>query len=257
MTLKTAEDRGQKTLKMMNITGISHIHSAYSYDSEFSLSRIKEILIQRGYRFGIICDHQKDFDDQRFRTLSEECAGLSDNTFCLIPGLEFEFGSVHILGVGMSSYFDPEDIAGCLDGIGLRNGLSVWAHPSLKDLNRMNPYLHLLNGVEVWSARYGSKYAPSVSLCSLIKNLTNVFAYAGVDAHREDQAHDLYLKMEVEKIEEGAILAELKAGRYSLNFAKFQIPATAELSLLQKIMFPVLLKGYKVVDGIVDVIKED
>jgi len=236
----------------MNISGIFHIHSVYSYDSEFSLSRIKEILIRRGYRFGVICDHQKDFDDKRFETLRAECAGLSDRTFCLIPGLEFEFGSVHILGVGMSSYFDPEDIAGCLDGIGLRNGLLVWAHPSLKDLNRMNPYLHLLNGVEVWSARYGSKYAPSVSLCSLINNLNNVFAYAGVDAHREDQLHDLYLKMELEKIEEGAILAELKAGRYSLNFSKFQILAKAGLSLRQKIIFPVLLQGYKIVDKIVD-----
>ena len=234
----------------MNITGIFHIHSAYSYDSEFSLSRIKEILIQRGYRFGIICDHQKDFDDKRYRTLRDECAGLSDSTFCLIPGLEFEFGLVHILGVGISSYFNPDDIGECLEGIGARDGLSVWAHPSLKDLDRMNPHLAQLDGVEVWSARYGSKYAPSVSLCSLNKNLNNVFAYAGVDAHRENQLHDLYLKMEVEKIEQGAILAELKAGRYSLHFAKFQIPAPAELLLWQKIIFPVILRCYKIVDAI-------
>jgi hypothetical protein len=241
----------------MDITGIFHIHSVYSYDSEFSLSRIKEILIQRGYSFGIICDHQNDFDEQRYRELRNECAGLSDSTFCLIPGLEFEFGSVHILGVGMSSYFNPRDIAGCLDGIGSRSGLSVWAHPSLEDLEKMNPYLHLFNGVEVWSARYGSKYAPSVSLCSLIKKLNNAFAYAGIDAHREDQMHDLYMKMEVEKIEVGAILTELKAGRYSLNFAKFQIPAPVELPIWQKIMFPALLKCYKIGDRIVDIIKAD
>lgn len=241
----------------MDITGIFHIHSAYSYDSEFLLSRIKEILILGGYRFGIICDHQKDFDDQRYRALREECSGLSDSTFCLISGLEFEFGSVHILGVGMSSYFDPEDIGSCLDGIGLRSGLSVWAHPSSKDLKSMSPHIHELNGVEVWSARYGSKYAPSVSLCSLVKRYGNLFAYVGLDAHREDQAQDLYLKMEVENIEEGAILAELEVGRYSLNFAKFQIPATAELSLLQKIIFPVLLQGYKIVDKIVDASKAD
>jgi hypothetical protein len=224
----------------------------YSYDSEFSLSRIKEILIRRGYRFGVICDHQKDFDDQRFETLRAECAGLSDRTFCLIPGLEFEFGSIHILGVGISTYFNPGDIGSCLDGIGSLNGLSVWAHPSLRDLDRMNSYLRQLNGIEVWSARYGSKYAPSVSLCSQIKNLNNVFAYAGVDAHRENQMQDLYMRMEVEKSDKDVILAELKAGRYSLNFAKFQIPATAELSLRQKIIFPVLLQGYKIVDKIVD-----
>ena len=196
-------------------------------------------------------------DDKRYRALRDECAGLSDSTFCLIPGLEFGFGSVHILGVGISSYFNPEDIGECLEGIGERNGLSVWAHPSLNDLDRMNPHLAQIDGVEVWSARYGSKYAPSVSLCSLIRNLKNIFAYAGVDAHREDQVHDLYLKMEVEKLEEGDILNELRAGRYSLNFAKFQIPATGELSFIQKIIFPVLLQGYKIMDRISDFITGD
>ncbi|MEA3506128.1 MAG: hypothetical protein U9R36_01320, partial [Elusimicrobiota bacterium] len=85
-----------------------------------------------------------------------------------------------------------------------------------------------------------------------IKQLNNVFAYAGVDAHREDRVHDLYLKMELEKLEEGAILAEFKAGRYSLNFARFKIPATAELSLRQKIIFPGLLTVYRGVDKLVD-----
>ncbi len=197
----------------MHIKGIFHIHSAYSYDSEFSLSRIKEVLVLRGCSFGVICDHQNDFDEERYDELRDKCKQLCEPEFILIPGLEFEYESMHILGVGLRGYCKPEGIGECLENVKSQKGLAVWAHPSPKNLDAMKKYLDMLDGVEVWSARYGAKYAPSVRLCDLVSRQRragkNFLAYAGQDAHREDQIKDLVIDMKVDSLDEENILKRL------------------------------------------------
>ena len=240
----------------MNITGIFHIHSAYSYDSEFSLSRIKKVLVSRGCGFGVICDHQIDFDGERYDELKDECKQLCEPELIFIPGLEFEFESLHILGVGLRGYCKPEGIGECLENIKSLKGLAVWAHPSLKNLDAMKKYLDMLDGVEVWSARYGTKYAPSVRLCDLVSRQRregkNLLAYAGQDAHREDQIKDLYIEMEVDSLNEENILQRLSIGSFNSVFHSFRLSSTGQVTLWQRVLFPFLYNGYRLAEKVID-----
>ena len=240
----------------MKIKGLFHIHSSYSHDSEFSLSGIKECLIRMGCGFGVICDHQKDFDQGKYAALREDCEHGSGDDFRLIPGLEFEFNTVHILGVGLQEYFKPNTIAACLEKIKARKGLAIWAHPAGKDLDDMRPYLGLLDGMEVWSARYGTKYAPAVRLCDLVNRQqlkgNNIRAFAGQDAHRADQIKDLWIEVESNSLSEEDILQQLMAGKFDLVFRSFRIPATGRLSLWQRILFPVLYNSYQLAEKAID-----
>jgi len=240
----------------MKIKGLFHLHTKYSYDSELEPGRIKEILRERGYNFGVICDHSKDLGEGRYETLARECHNLREKDFVLIPGAEFEFDTVHIAGVGLSKFFRPTSIDDCVRTINELGRIAVWVHPSPRLLKHAGDWASSLNGAEVWSARYGTKYAPSVRLCRTVKKWREeqprLRAYAGLDAHKEEEIKDLYLEMEVEELSEQWVMKSLAAGEFAMKFGPFCVSSAPDLKLFQKLLFSSLGTGYKYAELLID-----
>ena len=113
--------------------------------------------------------------------------------------------------------------------------------------------------MEVWSARYGTKYAPSVRLCDRLTILRreekNIWGYAGQDAHQEDQLKDLYIEMEGDELADEAILHNLSTGNFRMRFHHFIIPASGHCRWWQRMIFPIIYNGYQFTEKIIDGMK--
>lgn len=239
----------------MKVRGLFHIHTTYSHDGHLDPAAIREKSLEFGCGFAVVCDHAEDLNPDLYRRQGEDCAKVSDDRFLLVPGLEYAFGTIHLLGIGADRQCKAENPESCLEAIRIAGGMTVWAHPRLADFRRYERW-DLLDGLEVWSARYGTKYAPESALCRAVRTLreagASLSAYPGLDAHREDQLKPLFLETEVEKLDQEVLLGGLRAGNFSLRFGPFAVPSSGELTVGQKALFPVLCGAYRAAEAIID-----
>jgi hypothetical protein len=232
----------------MKIRGLFHIHTAYSHDGHLTPETIREKALDLGCGFAVVCDHAQDVSPAHYQSLRDDCEKVSDAVFLLIPGLEFAFGTIHLLGIGLERTIFASRPEECLRQIRDQEGLAVWAHPNLSDLLRWERW-ELLDGIEVWSARYGTKFAPSADLCRAVgafeTRAARVFAYAGLDAHRREEIKPLFIELITGKLEEKDIISRLRGGNFSLRFGPFTVSSTGELTAWQMGVFPIIRAGYR------------
>lgn len=239
----------------MKVRGLFHIHTTYSHDGHLEPAVIRERTLGFGCAFAVVCDHAEDLGPALYRRLVEACARTSDGAFLLVPGLEYAFGTVHLLGIGADRQVGAENPAACLEAVREAGGMTVWAHPRLSDLRRHERW-DLLDGIEVWSARYGTKYAPSARLCRAVRTLrergASLSAYPGLDAHREDQLKPLFLEAEAERLDQEGLFRGLRSGSFSLRFGPVAVPSSGDLTLWQRIFFPVVCVSYRAAETALD-----
>lgn len=236
----------------MKIPGIFHVHSRWSYDSALELGKIREAALGLGARFAVLAEHSRDFPWARVGEYLAETGKFSDGEFTFIPGIEYDFDGVHLVVAGASGYAPREEIGECLAAAEAAGGMAVWAHPERADLARMDPWLGRLNGIEVWSGRYGCRHLPDPRWCRRLVALRprhpGLFAYAGLDAHRAREITPLLIEVEAPGWGREEVLGALRSGCFALRAGRVSLPAAGNLSAGLRFPLQLAFSLYRLLD---------
>lgn len=198
--------------------GSLHAHTTFS-DGEFSLEELRHAYVQLGYRFVCLSDHAEYFDEGRIAEYRAEIDRLSDDSFCFVPGLEYECPErMHILGLGTTALLrtrDPQEVIRAIESEG---GVSIIAHPRTKDFSRIEALAFPPAGIEVWNSKYDGRYAPRTETFELVQRMRkrhpDVRAYYGQDLHFRRQYSGLHVEVDSPEPDATSIVSALREGRY-------------------------------------------
>jgi predicted metal-dependent phosphoesterase TrpH len=229
----------------MLLKGILHVHSNFS-DGEEPLERVIGVLKRSGMQFAAVSDHAEVFDDERMEHYVHLCQALTDNSFLVIPGLEFALkgGTIHILGYGIRKRVRFNSIEGLVDGIHDAGGIAVLAHPPVGSINLIAPIKTKLDGIEVWNGRYDGTVAPRADSFQLLRRIRSLnsktAAFCGVDLHQIAQARKLiYMAVQADEREEASILGAIRSSHFTLHGSNTTIPASGNLTFVQELSIAV------------------
>ena len=143
-------------------TGVIHIHSAYSHDGRDSIPDLVRTLAGQGLDFCILTDHFEDFDARTLDRYRAEIAAVNaDGDFIVVPAIEVEFESVHVILVPVGSFAEIQGVVAARD-LSRSETVKLLAHPTKYDLEMTVTLLrdHEFDGVELWNQMADGKYAP-------------------------------------------------------------------------------------------------
>ncbi len=212
---------------MRRIRAVAHVHSRWSYDGSWSLGEIARAFAARGYDAVLMAEHDRGFDDDRWRSYQEECERLSSVDFLLVPGIEYSdhanavhvpvWGDLPFMGEGLETSLLLGEVAS-------RQGTAVLAHPRRRDAYRkIAPgWLKLLGGLEIWNRKYDG-WSPSRPALGLLAEAPHLVPFVGLDFHTAHQFFPLGMTLEVEGFKPLDIYAAMAMGR--CRPAAFRIPA--------------------------------
>jgi hypothetical protein len=205
-------------------TGIIHVHSTLSYDGEHTLAQLASFGKARGYSFIGMTEHSDTFDDTKMKLLVEECDRVSDNQFCMIPGIEFScHGNLHLIGLGIQDFTTVKDPIVLARFIRTQGGLAVVSHPSRYGYEIPPALVSEIDGIEVWNASNDSRFVPDGRVIDLWRALKEynpaLAAFGGQDLHRiTGQRHvTLALSGRDAELNVERILARLRAGAFTVS----------------------------------------
>jgi hypothetical protein len=215
------------------VKGALHVHSTFS-DGEFSLEDLRHIYAALGYRFACLTDHAEYFDGRKLTGYLAEADSLSDESFCFIPGLEFECpGRMHILGFGMTSLLATRDPCLVIRSIEEQGSISVVAHPRTKDFGCIEGLEYPPTGIEVWNSKYDGRYAPRIETFELIRRVRgrhpHVRAFYGQDLHFRKQYTGLHVELRSAGLDSKSIISALREGRFVGRSADLHLTADGSL----------------------------
>ncbi len=225
----------------MEIRGILHCHSTYSYDAKLSLRELKDLCVQNGVGFVCMTEHVDEMTGESASEFVRECEALSDATFCFIPGFEVPYkvnaegregalgyrveGSkehAHILMVGMREFLG--NYAPNIDALKKwteKASFVVLAHPVRNQFIVDSGMLHEIDALEVWNQQYEGKRVPRTRSLALLSELraqkSLLLATGGVDLHRTEHMGSPLVTMEVDTLSESTILEKLQKGAYIVS----------------------------------------
>jgi len=236
----------------MRVYGILHVHTTYSHDGKINLGELVRLCKAKGYKFLIVTEHAEDMTRDSMAKFVHECRLLSSEDFVVIPGLEFICGGVHILGLGIREILHASSPKALIDKIHEHNGVAVLAHMSYYE---KIPWESLsgLDGVEIWNARYDSRFAPKIRCFRTLKKLKKfnrgLAGYCGLDLHSHYELGKLSIIFDVKdgKISSKTILDALKKGEFEITNGlitlsqELRIRDEIILILFNSIYYPILL----------------
>jgi hypothetical protein len=211
-----------------------HCHSTYS-DGEFTLSELRQVFQDAGYRAVFMTDHAESFDPDKLAAYIDECESLSDEQFRFVPGLEYECERrMHILGFGATSLVSsklPQDVIRHIEN---QNCVSVIAHPGDSMFSWIESFDILPTGIETWNTKYDGRYAPRPRTFRLLNRLQQrkpeMKAYYGQDLHWKNQYRGLSNSLDCEKLTQTLLLAALRSGNYSGICEQVELPSNGILT---------------------------
>lgn len=233
---------------MTTYRGVCHAHTTYS-DGEYTLTELRDVLVNAGYAFACMTDHAEYFDPVKAEPYRRECAELSDDRFIFVPGHEYECEQkMHILGFGCTAPAGTEDPQAVIRMIRQQGCLSVIAHPRDTMFGWIEGFSDLPDGIETWNSKYDSQYAPRPSTFDLLARLQQrrpeMKAYYGVDLHFRHQNRLLHTEVRAEALSPEAILAALARGDYCGCMRKTRLPSRGGLKPQQRARFALASAGY-------------
>ena len=172
-----------------DVKALLHVHSTFSYDGESTLAELAAWGRRRGLEAIFLSEHVNDFDETKMRRLVAECAALRGSGAELVPGLEFAVrGGFHLLGYGVATFRAEADPAEAVRFIQGQGGVAVLAHPIRYRGRWPAPeVLRVMNGIEVWNARYDGRFFPSGDVMSAFRTRCDewdaVHPFGGQDLH--------------------------------------------------------------------------
>jgi len=212
----------------MELKGIIHCHSAYSYDAKLSLSELRELCLKNGVQFVCMTEHVDEMTEVTAGEFVRECEALSDDRFRFIPGFEVPYppskkaDHAHVLVIGQREFFgnyapNIETLRKWTE----KASFIVLAHPVRNQFIVDNGLLHEIDALEVWNQQYEGKRVPRTRSLALLSELRaqkkELLATGGVDLHRKEHFGAPLITLDVAELTESAILAKLTTGAYIVS----------------------------------------
>lgn len=206
----------------MEIQGLLHCHSSYSYDAKLSLRELRELCIQNGIHFACMTEHTDELTKERAEEFVRECEALSDESFRFIPGFEVPYKNAHILMIGAREFVvNYAPTLPVLDEWIKKAQFVVLAHPVRNKFIAEDALAERLDGIEVWNQQYEGKRVPrprSIRLFeTLRKRKSTLVATGGIDLHRDEHMGSPVVTLSVDAPNEAAIIEKLKLGIFAVS----------------------------------------
>ncbi len=221
----------------MEVTGILHSHSTYSYDAKLTLRELKELFVSKGLRFVCMTEHTDEMTPESAAAFVNECKELSDAEFLFIPGFEVPYHvegtkeHAHILMIGMRSFY--ERYAATLSTLlpwTREAKFVVLAHPVRNHFEVDTGLLANIHALEVWNQQYEGKRVPrtrSLKLFEFLKEKkTSLVATGGVDFHRTEHFGSPLVTLHVDSVTEDAVIEKLKGGAFTVHSGRVRFFGT-------------------------------
>jgi hypothetical protein len=200
------------------IKAACHIHSDWSYDGKWSLSRVAAEFGRRGYRVLLMTEHDRGFSEVRLFEYREACTRASSEQVIVVPGIEYSDASntVHILTWGPVPFLgEALPTAELLETVKAASGIAVLAHPSRKEAWKKfeSQWVPNLLGIEIWN-RKTDGWAPSKTAAPLIQG-TSLLPFVGMDFHTRRQFFPLSTELQISgPVNEHLVLECLRSRRF-------------------------------------------
>ncbi len=215
----------------MEIKGILHCHSTYSYDAKLSLRELKDLFKAEGMHFVCMTEHTDRMTSERADAFVKECEALSDVTFRLIPGFEVPYKGTHVLMIGARNFCGNFARSGEELATWAREAkFIVLAHPVRNGFNVDATLLAHLDGLEVWNQQYEGKRVPRTRSIKLFRDLKTkkpeLVATGGLDLHRKEHIGTPIVTMDVASLTEDNIIEKLRTGACTISSDRAHIYGT-------------------------------
>jgi predicted metal-dependent phosphoesterase TrpH len=212
----------------MEVKGIIHCHSTYSYDARLTLRELKEVCQKNGVSFVCMTEHTDELTRERAEEFVRECEALSDSSFLFIPGFEVPYppkgtgDHAHVLMIGTRTYH--EQYAPTIEVLKhWTNDASfvILAHPVRNQFLVDDGLLQEIDALEVWNQQYEGKRVPRTRSLKLFEQLRKLKpelrATGGVDFHRKEHMGGPLVSLTLDSLTEDSVIEKLKEGAYSFS----------------------------------------
>jgi hypothetical protein len=185
------------------LRAVAHLHSNWSYDGSLALEEIARILARLGYRAALMSEHDRGFDEERWRRYQRACAAATTSDIVLVPGLEYSDAGndVHVLVWGAGPFLGAgRQTSALLDDVQAAGAVAVLAHPGRRAAGERlrSQDLARLHGVEVWNRKYDG-IAPGQAALRLRMDNPHLQPFVGLDLHTRRQLFPLSMLLDVER----------------------------------------------------------
>jgi hypothetical protein len=176
----------------------AHVHSEWSDDGSWPLSRIAETFGRKGYSVVLMSEHSRGFTSAKWLEYMEACEQAGNGQVTLVPGIEYgdEDDVVHIPVWGRVPFFGEAPQTGALLAeVSQAGGTAVWAHPWRRAAwKRFDPrWSEHLGAIEVWNRKYDG-IAPNRKSLDLSRR-EGAPAFVSLDFHTRRQLFPLSLAL--------------------------------------------------------------
>ncbi len=242
------------------VTGIIHVHSDFSRDGLCSIADLADFAREAGFQFVGLTDHAEDLSPEDMKSLQEECGKYSNESFVMIPGLEFRCsGDFHILGLGIADPIPDSDPVVVASQIAASGGLAILAHPGRNGHQCPRDLLSVLNGIEIWNAAYDGRFVPPSANLRLLQEAWSVnpaiLGFGGVDLHTLERAPGVILELRSNgssEVSAQMVLHRLHSGRFRMRGKCFSFNAHPAPNWVSHSSLWACRKVYEVVTAIRD-----
>lgn len=230
-----------------------HLHTTYS-DGELTLEELKARFQKEGFRCLMMSDHAESMTPEGMERYVAQCRALSDDQFCIVPGLEFaypfESGSLHLLGYGVRRRQREEDPVEMVKTIHQLGGVAVLAHPYPPLLPQIVPMKETIDGIELWNTKYNGRIAPALWNYQLLKEVRRlrpeVLGFYGTDFHWKTQYAGLAVWIEADALTPASLLAALRNGKFYAEKEGMRLAPDGSLTSDQRRFFERREQVYRV-----------
>lgn len=186
---------------MTSVRVAAHVHSDWSYDGTWGLSRIATTFARLGYDAVLLAEHDRGFDAEKWLAYRAACRRASTSSLLLVPGLEYSdptnsihvpvWGEIPFLGEGI----ETDELLRRVEEIG---GFAVLAHIGRRKAWRMiePDWLDRISGLELWNRKYDG-YAPNAVALDLLGKHGDLIPFVSLDFHTARQFHPLAMIVEL------------------------------------------------------------
>lgn len=200
----------------MKVSGVVHMHSAYSYDAKVTLPDLKTLLVSAGHSFAFMTEHTDAMTTAEAEAFVDECRELSDASFVFVPGFEVPYKDAHILMLGCASFFGQTADASELRVWAETASFVSLAHPVRNHFVVDAVMQEVIDGVEIWNQQYDGSRVPRVGayylLAALRKEKPQLLATGGLDFHRIEHLTKPVHTLEIASLNEASLIEAYSAG---------------------------------------------
>lgn len=210
-----------------------HIHFQ-GHDANIKNPNMKEVLdFFSDYDIITLAVHSTEVTEKYYSSFVKECEKHSMPNKLIIPCLEDESKSYHLLLIGAPSYtndvFNPD-----------REHITILAHPwgygyHERKIRKENLNLEELNGIEVWNFYHNSKKYPSLKSLKFLKSLNGrIKAHIGLDTHPPFHKQDAVTFVNCKNLKKDSVIKALKEGAFYHQIKDITISSQGELKKNRK-----------------------